>query len=116
MRAVHAILPILLATTPLSAQEELGLKLRRQFENCVYASVGTQWVASTNLNANIAAEQAFVECQTEETAIYSALALLGIGQAQAAATVTSLRLNLKRQVREIVADPAGYVKRNQQTR
>lgn len=103
---------MLFFTDPGAAQQDTGTRLRKQFDDCVYASVGQQWTANIKTDPNIAAENAFLACQTEEQAIYSVLGLSGVPQQQAAATVVGIKLQLKRSVREIMADPTGYYKKH----
>lgn len=88
-------------------------RIRQQYENCVYAAVGEQWKAKPKIAPNTAAETAFLSCTTEEQAIYSRLDLVGIDLAQAQASVVGVKLRLKGKIREIMGDPAAYLKRNQ---
>lgn len=92
--------------------QEAGARVRKQFDDCFYAAVGQQWKANFNLDPNIAAENAFAACATEEQAMYSVLGVVGVSPQQAQATIVGVKLKLKRAVREVMADPAAYYQKH----
>ena len=101
-----------LASTPALANPQLAGQLRKEFDNCVYASVGKQWQTNPQIDSSLAAEMGFQACATEEQAMGALLYSTNTPASQVNTTIVGIRLQLKRTVREIMADPAGYKKRH----
>lgn len=110
MRRLPAFLAILLdSIAPAIAQDQAALQLRQQYDNCVYASAGASLRASPGVDVNSATEAAFLACQTEENAMILFLQVSGGRPQQIATGITAIKLQIKRTMRDIVANPAKYV-------
>jgi len=97
-------------TSAAQPQENAAARVRKQFDDCFYAAVGQQWKTNFNMDPNIASENAFLACATEEQAMYAVLGLAGISPQQAQATVVGVKIKLKRAIREVSADPPARQK------
>jgi len=106
------LITLALASTPALANPQLAGQLRKEFDNCVYASVGKQWQANPGIDSSLAAEVGFQSCSTEEQAMSALLYATNTPPSQVNAAIVGIRLQLKRTVREIMADPAGYRKKH----
>jgi hypothetical protein len=92
---------------------QLAQHLRKQYDNCVFDAVGSQWKDQPRILPSLAAENAFVACATEEQAMLAVTNPTNALQLQQAQTViTAVKMQLKRTVREIMSDPKGYMQRN----
>jgi len=110
MRVV--LISAILFSVPAFANPDLAGQLRREFDNCVYASVGKQWQANPRIDSSLAAEVGFQSCATEEQAMSTLLYSSNTPAYQVNATIVGIRLQLKRAVREIMADPVAYKKKH----
>ncbi len=91
---------------------DIAAKLRREYDNCVYDAVGTQWKAQPKIHPNTATETAFQTCLTEEQGMRALLGSINVPFPEAETTITGIKLNLKRKVREIMTDPAAYKRKH----
>lgn len=105
------VLAVLFSTCAF-ANPDIAAQLRKEFDNCVYGSVGKQWQANPQIDSSLAAEVGFQSCATEEQAMSSLLYSSNTPAYQVNATIVGIRLQLKRTVREIMADPAAYKKKH----
>jgi hypothetical protein len=106
------LIPAVLFSTSAFANPELARQLRGEFDNCVYASVGKQWQANPKIDSSLATEMGFQACSTEEQAISALLYSTNTPAPQVNAAIVGIRLQVKRTVREIMADPAAYNKKH----
>jgi hypothetical protein len=92
-----------------SSQIEQTAKAARQgYEDCFYGSARSQVRAKVSDDMNLIAEQAFLACQTEEQAMYALMVVNHVPQNQASALIVGVKLQLKRILRDIAANPAKY--------
>lgn len=103
-------LAALLFVSPAMGQPDAATVLRKKFENCVYDEVGVQWKASPRISPNLATETAFQACSTEEQAIVSLMMAMNTDSGRASAALSGLKLRIKSTVREIMTDPAKYMR------
>ena len=84
--------------------------VRKNFDDCFYSSVAGQLKSSRTTDYNMVSELAFQACSTEEQAIGVLLTANNIQGDTVAALVTKIKLDLKKSVRDIAANPNRYLK------
>jgi hypothetical protein len=84
--------------------------VRRNFDDCFYSSVAGQLKSSRTTDYNMVSEIAFQACSTEEQAIELLLTAQNFQRETAAALVVKIKLDLKKSVRDIAANPNKYFK------
>jgi hypothetical protein len=87
-------------------------KLRDEYTNCVFSSVHAQIHAAPRIDPNVAVEQGFRACITEEQGIRAALASVQMSYEKTETGIAGMKLRIKRNIREIMTDPKGYLDRN----
>lgn len=110
MRVLFAV-AVLASTSALANPETAGM-LRKEFDNCVYAAVGKQWKANPQIDSSLATEMGFQSCATEEQAMAALLYSTNTPANQVNAAIVGVKLQVKRTVREIMADPVAYKKKH----
>lgn len=81
--------------------------IRRRFDDCVFNTVNSL-VKKGESDPNLAAEQGFAACQTEERAIIALMSSMHVPQLQAEAMILNIRMQIKNTVRDVFANPAKY--------
>jgi hypothetical protein len=102
-----------LASPPaVSAQEAINQAagIRRNYDDCFYSSVANQLRASRTTDFNFVSETAFRACSTEEQAIGVFLIANNIRRDTVAAMIIKIKLDLKRSIRDIAANPQKYLR------
>jgi steroid 5-alpha reductase family enzyme len=112
LRTRILLVPAILASTAAFADPQTAGQLRKEFDNCVYAAVGKQWQANPRIDSSLAAEMGFQACATEEQAMGTLLYSMSMPASQVNTAIVGVKLQVKRIVREIMADPAGYKKKH----
>jgi hypothetical protein len=82
--------------------------VRKNFDDCFYSSVAGQLKSSRTTDYNMVSEIAFQACSTEEQAIGLLLTAHNIQRDTVAAL--KIKLDLKKSVRDIAANPNKYIK------
>lgn len=91
-----------------SQMEQTAKAVRQGYDDCFYGSAGSQIKAKASNDMNFIAEQAFLACQTEEQALYALASVNHVPPNQASALIVGIKLQLKRTLRDIAANPAKY--------
>jgi hypothetical protein len=101
-----------LQTQNASAQQanQQAAAVRKNFDDCFYSSVAAQLKSSRTTDYNMVSELAFQACSTEEQAIGVLLTANNIQRQTVDALVIKIKLDLKRSVRDIAANPSKYLK------
>jgi hypothetical protein len=76
----------------------------KAFDTCFYHSVAAQLKASKTVDYDMASENSFVACSTEETAMALLIKSAGVSREQATILLTGKHLALKQRIRDIAAD------------
>jgi hypothetical protein len=84
--------------------------VRRNFDDCFYSSVAGQLKSSRTTDYNMVSEIAFQACSTEEQAIGLLLTAHNVQRETVAALVVKIKVDLKKSVRDIAANPNKYLK------
>jgi hypothetical protein len=84
--------------------------VRKNFDDCFYSSVAAQLKSSRTTDFNMVSELAFQACSTEEQAIGVLLTANNVQRETVDALVIKIKLDLKRAVRDIAANPSRYLK------
>jgi hypothetical protein len=84
--------------------------VRRNFDDCFYSSVAGQLKSSRTTDYNMVSEIAFQACSTEEQAIGLLLTAHNVQRETVAALVVKIKLDLKKSVRDIAANPNKYLR------
>jgi hypothetical protein len=84
--------------------------VRKTFDDCFYSSVAGQLKSSRTTDYNMVSEIAFQACSTEEQAIGILLTANNVQRETIAAVLTRIRLDLKKSIRDIAANPTKYLK------
>lgn len=84
--------------------------VRKNFDDCFYSSVAGQLKSSRTTDYNMVSELAFQACSTEEQAISVLLSTNNVQSDTIAAVVVKIKLDLKKSVRDIAANPTRYLK------
>jgi hypothetical protein len=103
---------LLPAVAAAQSAPDIASKLRLEYDSCVYGAVGSQWKAQPRIDPNIATEVAFQSCLTEEQGMRAVLGAVDVSYSQIESTIVGIKLNLKRKVREIMADPGAYLRKH----
>jgi hypothetical protein len=82
--------------------------IRKNFDDCVYAAAADQFKDPKQRNASLVAEQSFAACKTEEEAILTYLLLHDVSPIQARAKIIEVKLQLKKALRDKLANPLKY--------
>lgn len=110
MARVYAAAALTLASAPISAQTtDAAARVRKNFDDCVYASAASQFKDPNQKDVSLVAERAFAACRTEEDAIGTYLLLLNVPASQAQALIIKIKLGLKATLRDIFLNPAKYL-------
>ena len=83
--------------------------VRKNFDDCFYSSVAAQLKSSRTTDYNMVSELAFQACSTEEQAIGVLLTANNIQRQTVDALVIKIKLDLKKAVRDIAANPNRYL-------
>ena len=83
--------------------------VRKNFDDCFYSSVAAQLKSSRTTDYNMVSELAFQACSTEEQAIGVLLTANNVQRQTVDALVIKIKLDLKRSVRDIAANPSRYL-------
>lgn len=114
MRIKIATIALILLTSSAEAEptaiQQTAKAVRQNYDNCFYESAGSMIRSKVSNDINSIAEQAFLACQTEEQALYGLMAVNHVPQNQASAMVVGIKLQLKRALKEIAADPAKFLR------
>jgi hypothetical protein len=118
MRVVTAIIGISLLCSPAIAQQvdpaAAVLQYRKAFDDCVYDSVAAQLLhipagtARRNADMSALVEQGFLACATQERVLGMTLTLRDVSPQVIQATLLGIRVQIKRTLRQIAADPEKY--------
>jgi hypothetical protein len=84
--------------------------VRKNFDDCFYSSVAGQLKASKTTDYNMVSEIAFQACSTEEQAIGLLLTANNVQRDTVAALLIKIKLDLKKSIRDIAANPNKYLK------
>jgi hypothetical protein len=84
--------------------------VRKNFDDCFYSSVAGQLKASRTTDYNMVSEIAFQACSTEEQAIGLLLTANNVQRDTVAALLIKIKLDLKKSIRDIAANPNKYLK------
>lgn len=96
--------------SPALADDGAAQQIRRQYDDCVYGSAASIIKSSPITDMNTVAETAFQSCVTEENAMVLFLQLSGGRSQQIAAGITAIKLQIKRSLRDIAANPAKFAR------
>jgi hypothetical protein len=119
VRVIAAALGISLLCGPAIAQQADRnapiVQLRKAFDDCVYESVAAQLHqkpidARRNADVSSLGEQGFLACATEERALAMTLTINDVSPQVIQAALLGIRGQIKRTLRDIVANPARYAK------
>ena len=119
MRIIAAAIGVSLLCCPAAAQQANAgapiAQLRKAFDDCVYESVAAQLHqipidARRNADMSSLGEQGFLACATEERALAMMLTVNDVSPQVIQATLLGIRVQIKRTLRDIVANPARYAK------
>src|SRR5450759_5129640 len=114
---VTAIIGISLLCSPATAQQvdpaSPVAQSRKAYDDCVYGSVAAQLKqmpinARRNADFSSVGEQGFMACATEERALGMILTLSDVSPQAVQATLLGIRVQIKRTLRQIAADPETY--------
>jgi hypothetical protein len=92
------------------ANPQAAAAIRKTFDDCFYSSVAGQLKSSRTTDYNMVSEIAFQACSTEEQAIGLLLTANNVPRETVAALLIKIRLDLKKSVRDIAANPNKYVR------
>jgi hypothetical protein len=84
--------------------------IRKNFDDCFYNSVAAQLKSSRTTDYNMVSELAFRACSTEEQAIGALLTANNVQSETVVALVIKIKLDLKKSLRDIAANPNRYQK------
>jgi hypothetical protein len=111
------VLVLLLSLGPLAPHNAFAQQaatqaaaVRKNFDDCFYSSVAGQLKASRTTDYNMVSEIAFQACSTEEQAIGLLLTANNVQRETVAALLINIRLDLKKSIRDIAANPNKYIK------
>jgi hypothetical protein len=95
-----------------SAQEAnaQAAAVRKNYDECFYSSVAGQLKASRTTDFNMVSEMAFGACSTEEQALTMLMTAHNVRGDTIAAVLVKIKLDLKKSVRDIAANPNKYLK------
>ena len=119
MKIMAVAIGISLLCSPAVAQEVdpavAEAQSRKAFDDCVYKSVAAQlkqMSAEIRRDANFVSlsEQGFAACATEERALGMNMIANNFSSPMVQATLLGIRAQIKRTIREIVADTENYAK------
>jgi hypothetical protein len=113
-----AISVLLLLLAPLAphnafAQQsnvQAATAVRKHLDDCFFSSVAEQLKSSRTTDYNMVSENAFRACSTEEQAIGLLLTANNVEAATVAALLVRIKLDLKKSVRDIAANPNKYAR------
>jgi hypothetical protein len=92
------------------ANSQAAANVRKNFDDCFYSSVAGQLKSSKTTDYNMVSEMAFQACSTEEQAIRLLLMASNVQMETVAALLIKIKLDLKKSIRDIAADPNRYRK------
>jgi hypothetical protein len=84
--------------------------IRKNFDDCFYSSVAGQLKFNRTTDYNMVSENAFLACATEEQAIGLLLTANNVPTETVAALLIKIKLDLKKSIRDIAANPSKYLK------
>jgi hypothetical protein len=84
--------------------------VRKNFDDCFYSSVAGQLKASRTTDYNMVSETAFGACTTEEQALVMLMTAYDTRRDTIAAVLIRIKLDLKKSIRDIAANPNKYLK------
>jgi hypothetical protein len=84
--------------------------VRKNLDDCFYSSVAEQLKSSRTTDYNLVSEIAFQACSTEEQAIALLLTTHNVQSETVAALLVKIKLDLKKSIRDIAANPNKYLK------
>jgi hypothetical protein len=84
--------------------------VRKNLDDCFYSSVAAQLKSSRTTDYNMVSELAFQACSTEEQAISVLLSANNVQGETAAALLIKIKLDLKKSVKDIAANPNRYLR------
>jgi hypothetical protein len=84
--------------------------VRKNFDECFYSSVAGQLKTSRTTDYNMVSEMAFGACSTEEQALMMLMTAYDVRKDTIAAVLIKIKLDLKKSVRDIAANPNKYLK------
>ena len=95
-----------------SAQETnpQAAAVRKNFDDCFYSSVAGQLKTSRTTDYNMVSEMAFAACSTEEQALTVFMTAYNVRRDTIAAVLIKIKLDLKKSIRDIAANPNKYLK------
>jgi hypothetical protein len=112
-----AVLILLLSLNLMASQDAFAQQanleaaaVRKNFDDCFYSSVAEQLKSSKTTDYNMVSENAFQACSTEERAIGVLLTANNVERQTVAALLIRIRLDLKKSIRDIAANPNRYLK------
>ena len=83
---------------------------RKNLDDCFYRSVAEQLKSSRTTDYDMVSETAFQACSTEEQAIGFLLTSNNVQRETVNALLIRIKLDLKKTIRDIAADPNRYLK------
>jgi hypothetical protein len=111
------VLVLLLSLGPLAPHNAFAQQattqaaaVRKHFDDCFYSSVAGQLKSSRTTDYNMVSEIAFQACSTEEQAIGLLLTANNVQRETVAALLIKIKLDLKKSIRDIAANPNKYLK------
>jgi hypothetical protein len=112
MRVITFAVGVFLVCGPTAAQRvdpAAAVQSRKAYDDCVYGSVAAQlqqMPISARRNADVSSlgEQGFVACATEERVLEMTLSINNVSPQIAEAALLGIRAQIKRTLRQIVAD------------
>jgi hypothetical protein len=82
--------------------------VRKNFDDCFYSSVAGQLKTSRTTDYNMVSENAFRACSTEEQALAVLMTAYNVRSDAIAAALIKIKLDLKKSIRDIAANPNKY--------
>jgi hypothetical protein len=109
--AILALSFVLLPPNAFAQQlSQQAARVRQNFDDCFYNSVAAQLKSSRATDYNMVSELAFRACSTEEQAIGALLMANKVQSETVVALVIKIKLDLKKSVRDIAANPNRYLR------
>jgi hypothetical protein len=90
------------------ATNEQVAAVRKNFDDCFYSSVAGQLKISRTTDYNMVSENAFRACSTEEQALAVLMTAYNVRSDAIAAVLIKIKLDLKKSIRDIAANPNKY--------
>ena len=90
------------------ATNEQVAAVRKNFDDCFYSSVAGQLKISRTTDYNMVSENAFRACSTKEQALAVLMTAYNVRSDAIAAVLIKIKLDLKKSIRDIAANPNKY--------